>query len=593
VKLDRDSVVLITGGARGITAAAAMELARTFQPRLILLGRSPLPAEEFADIAGVTDARQLRAVLMDRVQTGGQRATPALVEGMAKRVLIDREIRNNLATLRSLGSEVEYHAADVSDATAVAGLIEGVYRKYGRIDGVVHGAGLIEDKLIGDKTPQSFDRVVRPKVSGAIALVRALRPEGLQFLAFFSSVSARYGNRGQCDYAAANEFLNKLAVDLNRKWPGRVVSLNWGPWKTEGGMVSDELAARFASAGVELIEVPAGRQAFLRELIDGQKNDAEVLFGGPLTTQVKQAVSAKAGSLAGFPLGGTLIHSNGTVVAHIESHPERHVFLRDHQIDGKPVLPMMAALEILAAVAVASTPDATLTAIRNLRNLNGVTYPDGNGRSFRVEGSGSHATAEGRAGMELVLKAANSGQLHYRGRVEFGGSMPSAPRRLKLVNPRAFPLSLADAYERWLFHGPLLAGITQIVAMGDNGIIGRIRTVGPERLIRPSSGGDWLVDPVITDSSLQLVLLWTRATHDQTPLPSALDAYHHVHSLHRAKEILCEIEVVRVPSSPTLHSRHVFYDQDNRLLGWMEGMESTMSKALNRISDKSVGAKCT
>jgi hypothetical protein len=367
--------------------------------------------------------------------------------------------------------------------------------------------------------------------------------------------------------------------------------LNWGPWRTEGGMVSDELAARFASAGVELIEVPAGRQAFLRELIDGPKEDAEVLFGGPLTTQVKKAESAKAGAFNRFPLGGTLIHSNGTVVAHIESHPERHVFLQDHQIDGKPVLPMMAALEILAEVAVASKPGESLTAIRNLRNLSGVTYPDGTGRSFRVEGSGSHAAASDPAGVELVLKTANSGQLHYRGRVEFGGSTPSAPNRLKLINSRAFPLSLADAYEQWLFHGPLLAGITQIVAMGDNGIIGRLKTVGLEKLIRPSSVGNWLVDPVITDSSLQLVLLWARAMHDQTPLPSSLDAYHHVHPLHRANEILCEIEVVRAPSSPTLRSRHVFYDQDDRLLGWMEGMESTMSKALNRISDKAVGAE--
>jgi hypothetical protein len=127
--------------------------------------------------------------------------------------------------------------------------------------------------------------------------------------------------------------------------------------------------------------------------------------------------------------------------------------------------------------------------------------------------------------------------------------------------------------------------------MGDNGIIGRLKTIGLEKLIRPASGGNWLVDPVITDSSLQLVLLWARAMHDQTPLPSALDAYHHIHPLHRAKEILCEIEIVRAPSSPTLRSRHVFYDQDDRLLGWMEGMESTMSKALNRISDKRVGAE--
>jgi hypothetical protein len=358
-------------------------------------------------------------------------------------------------------------------------------------------------------------------------------------------------------------------------------------------MVSDELAARFRAAGIELIEVPAGRKAFLRELLHGRKQDTEVLFGGPLTTDVKPAEPAKSNASIGFPIAGTLIHSNGSVVAHIESHPERHVFLQDHQIDGKPVLPMMAALEILAEVAASGRPGASLSAIRNLRNLNGVTYPDGAAKDFLVETSRTDSTPEGSQALELSLKTAHSGQLHYRGRIEFGGRGPSAPPRLKLVDAKPFPLSLADAYERWLFHGPLFAGITQIVATGSNGIIGRIKTVGLEKLIRPATVGSWLVDPVVTDSSLQLVLLWARATHDQTPLPSALDAYYHFHPLHTAREILCEIEIVRAPGSPTLRSRHVFYDQDDRLLGWMDGMESTMSKALNRISDKTILAKGT
>ena len=78
-------------------------------------------------------------------------------------------------------------------ATAAA-LIDEVYARYGRIDGVIHGAGVIEDKLVGDKTLESFERVLRPKIAGALTLARSLRPESLGFLAFFSSVSARNGN---------------------------------------------------------------------------------------------------------------------------------------------------------------------------------------------------------------------------------------------------------------------------------------------------------------------------------------------------------------------------------------------------------------
>ena len=81
-----------------------------------------------------------------------------------------------------------------------------------------------------DKEADSLERVVATKAGSARTLVRRLRPEGLRFLVLFSSVSGRFGNRGQADYAAASEVLNKLAQELDRRWASRVVAINWGPW---------------------------------------------------------------------------------------------------------------------------------------------------------------------------------------------------------------------------------------------------------------------------------------------------------------------------------------------------------------------------
>ena len=585
LSLDSESVVLVSGGARGITASTAIELGKAFKPRFVLLGRSALPtATEPEDIRGATTDRQLRAALMDRMQTGGQRPTPALIEGAVKRIKNEREIRASLAALSQVSSGVDYHQVDVTDSEAVGKLIESIYAAHGRIDGVVHGAGLIEDKLIGDKTPESFDRVVNPKVKGALALVANLRPQGLKFVAFFSSVSARYGNRGQCDYSAANEVLNKIAQQLNRAWPGRVVSMNWGPWRTEGGMVSPELAARFAAAGVEMIEVPNGCRAFLRELVDGPKEDAEVVFGGPLTIEQQAPGRAKAAAVPPAPAvsyafvasveGG----AEGKLTAHLETGPARHLFLLDHQLDGKPVMPMVVALEILAETAAAARPDARVTIIRNLRNLAGIQYSDGADRLLSVEGE----TKGGQ--LDLILKSAEKGQPHYRAQVEFGAALPAPPPHLALSNPRPFPLPLREAYEQWLFHGPMMAGISEIQALGDNGIIGKLKPSRPEAIIRPAPAGQWLIDPVVADSMLQLVLLWARAVHGQTPLPAVMEAYYYAAPLASASEIACEIEIVNQPGSPTLRCRPVFYGEAGRVLGWMEGMEVTMSKALNRLS---------
>src|SRR5262249_47819771 len=156
----------------------------------------------------------LRRFLLERARAAGTRVVPADVEKAINRILKDRQIHITLETCATAGARVEYHCLDIRDAERFGALIDDVYRRLGRIDGVLHGAGVIDDRLLQDKTAESLTRVFTTKVSGALTLARKLRPEGLKFLAFFSSVAARIGNRGQGDYSAANEFLNKLADDL-------------------------------------------------------------------------------------------------------------------------------------------------------------------------------------------------------------------------------------------------------------------------------------------------------------------------------------------------------------------------------------------
>src|SRR5262249_47806631 len=143
-----------------------------------------------------------------------------------------------------------YAQADVRDARALAGVLDGWRARYGDPVGLVHGAGLIKDKLIREKSVDSFDRVLGTKFEGALNLVRLVRPEALKFTAPFSSVAGRFGNVGQSDYAAANEILNKLAQWLDRRWPGRVVSMIWGPW-SGAGMVS-HLEGHLGRRGLEM-----------------------------------------------------------------------------------------------------------------------------------------------------------------------------------------------------------------------------------------------------------------------------------------------------------------------------------------------------
>ncbi len=275
--LTRADTVLVTGGARGITAQVALELARRFQPRLVLVGSSPLPPEEAPETRNLTTPAEIKAALMKSLQAEGKPSAPASVEAAYRRLVKDREIRANLEAIRTAGSEVDYRCVDVRDREAFGVFIEELSAGC-EIKGVIHGAGVIEDKLLRDKTPESFDRVFETKVHSAWTLAERLDPAKLEFFTLFASITSRYGNRGQSDYAAANEVLSKLACDLDRKWPGRVCSIAWGPW-ARVGMVAD-LEKHLQARGLELIEPTVGANFAVDELLHGKKGETEVLIAG-------------------------------------------------------------------------------------------------------------------------------------------------------------------------------------------------------------------------------------------------------------------------------------------------------------------------
>jgi NAD(P)-dependent dehydrogenase (short-subunit alcohol dehydrogenase family) len=279
IALGSEATILLTGGARGITAAVALELARRYRPNLILVGRSALPEkEEAAATASLTSPADIKAALIVRLRRESAAVTPAAVEAAYQRLLHDREIRANLALLEKAGARVRYYQADVRDEQAFAAVIDDVYQRLGRLDGVIHGAGVIQDKLIRDKTPDSFDRVFGTKVDSALILSRHLRPDQLKFCVFFASVAGRFGNRGQSDYAAANEVLTKLAAALDRRWPGRVVSMAWGPWSSIG-MVA-ELEQHLGQRGLQMIPPEVGPLFLVEELTHGSKGESEVVIAG-------------------------------------------------------------------------------------------------------------------------------------------------------------------------------------------------------------------------------------------------------------------------------------------------------------------------
>jgi hypothetical protein len=146
-----------------------------------------------------------------------------------------------------------------------------VHAEHGRLDGVVYAAGTIEDRLIAEKDPASFTRVFDTKVDGVRAVLAGLDelPGAPRFVVLFGSIAAAYGNRGQADYAAANDALEAIGTRWSARTGTRCLTVHWGPWAPSaghGGMVTAELGREYARRGIALIDPEEGALSLLREL---------------------------------------------------------------------------------------------------------------------------------------------------------------------------------------------------------------------------------------------------------------------------------------------------------------------------------------
>jgi acyl transferase domain-containing protein/NAD(P)H-dependent flavin oxidoreductase YrpB (nitropropane dioxygenase family) len=621
--LDEHSVLLVTGGARGITARVALTLAERYRPTLVLVGRTPY-AEEDPETAALSELADLRRAMIERRRREGQELKPALVERDCQRILNAREVRENLERLRAAGARVEYLNCDVSDRSAFAALIDSVYERHGRIDGVVHGAGVIEDSLIQDKRLDSMDRVLSTKAGAAQTLVERLRSDSLRFMVLFSSVSGRFGNRGQADYAAASEVLGKLAHELDREWPARVVSVDWGPWRA-AGMVSSWLEEEFARRGVALIELDQGARMLDEELRRGSSGEAEIVIGAASGLAGEQAglgasaaetsapdpsVAAATTSAAGTDLNvaGLVLLSGASALAHTqegqargdggwEAHYtfalERDRYLGDHRIDGRPVLPFAVAMELMAQAALAGSPGQTVSDLSEIRLLSGLALQDDQPATVRIDS----APRDGDQ-VAVTIGPAERGRPHYRARVQLGDPAgardlpglhdPTRPglaaRPAPLAELKPFPLTLEGAYRDLLFHGPLFQGIAAIDGMDERGASAVLRASQAAQCVAGADDLDWLLDPVMLDSALQIQVLWARLQWEVTLLPAEIGRYVRVATPAAGEPVRHELRIRATSNPPMCHADHWFFGSDGRVLALLQDVVGVGTQALNRLA---------
>jgi acyl transferase domain-containing protein len=492
----RGKPVVVSGGARGVTVACLEALARAAAPRLVLLGRTAEADEPECCRAAPTEAAVAEALLAE-ARGRGESPTPAELRGRVHDVLSRREIAAALDTLRKAGSEVRYVACDVRDKADVQRVLADVRRDWGPIAGLVHAAGVLADKLIADKTAESFERVFTTKVMGLRALLEATAPDPLRAIVLFSSVAGRAGNAGQSDYAMANEVLNKMAqAEAQRR--GRkclVRAIGWGPW--DGGMVTPALRARFENAGVPLVDRATGARLFVDEL-RRPLGDAEVVIGGAPRPQPLVSASGKR-------------HACFELLVSAATHPH----LRDHAVSGVPVVPAALVVEWMASAAAAVRPDLHLVRLEDVRVLRGVRLEDfERGQVLRLT---CREVANGsRSRLALELQAAD-GTPHYSALADLEPEPPAAGAAVPEM--AGADVDLGRAYGGALFHGPRFRALLS-ARFAPQGASARL--AGARELGWPAPGAR--TDPAAVDGAVQLALLWAAQELGRRSLPTHVAA---------------------------------------------------------------------
>ena len=561
---DSSSVFVVSGGARGVTASCVARLAADYKCKFVLLGRSPVTGDEPEWARGCYDPTELKKRGMEAVKAQGEKPTPRKVEEVLKPVLANREIASTLAAIRDAGGEAEYVQADVTDAEGLK-RIGPVVDRLGTLAGVIHGAGVLADRLIEKKTVSDFQSVYSTKVKGLEALLGSVDNSRLKYLILFSSAAGFFGNPGQSDYSMANEILNKAAYQFKRRHPDcRVRSFNWGPW--DGGMVSDSLKKLFEERNVQVIPIEGGTKVF----VEGFSRDGEacpqVLVGSSMRAE-----------------GGDLSRELRTFRVSRNLRPVDNPFLQDHVIGGRPVLPAACVMSWMADGCEQFYPGYRFVRCEDYRTLKGITFDENAAEDYCMEIEEARKGDSGE--IEFAVQVSSrpprgKEHYHYSGRILLVSGMSEGTVCAGFEGDESQGFEGAALYQDGtLFHGPTFRVVERVISLSDQGLKMQCRLP----VIGEDEQGQFPVrgfNPYAADALFQAMLVWVRRYRDAGSLPSKVATLEQGCSIPMDRAFYVSLEV-RNNGRTNLVADVTAHDEAGTVYCRMLGAEVTVSKKLN------------
>jgi acyl transferase domain-containing protein/NAD(P)-dependent dehydrogenase (short-subunit alcohol dehydrogenase family) len=541
LKLDKDTVFLVTGAAGSIVSAITTDLAAASGGTFYLLDLVPEPAQDDPDLKRfVSDREGLKRELFERLQTRGERATPAAIEKELAGLERAQAARTAIDAVRGTGGNVHYFSVNLTDAAAVTRAIEQVRERSGRIDVLLHAAGMERSHILADKDQREFDLIFDVKADGWFHLLRAIGDMPLGAAVAFSSIAGRFGNRGQTDYSSANDLLCKLISSFRTTRPAtRGIAIDWTAWSGIGMASRGSIPKAMEQAGIEMLPPEAGIPIARRELTVGGTR-GEVLIakalgailgewdtaGGLDSTKV-----AGTGPMFGKVTGMSL--ANGLTIE-TTLDPRVEPFLHDHQIDGTPVLPGVMGLEGFAEAALALLPGWHVRSVENVDLAVPFKFYRDEPRTVTFHAqfhpAGDEIVADCRlTGSRTLPHHGGAGDLvtgqfrpevttHFTGRVRLAKQAPQAETRAAASELKGRLFEATNIY-RVYFHGPAYQ-VLERVSTQDNRTVGLMAQGLPAN---HASGQRLAAAPRLIELCFQTAGLWQMLAEHRMGLPAHID----------------------------------------------------------------------
>lgn len=397
-------VLVVTGGARGITAECALRLTRESGARLAIFGRSQPAADD--------------------------------------------EIISNLERLQAAGVDFRYYSVDITDAAATREAVREVERDLGPVTCILHGAARNVPCLIENLNPKAFSETLAPKIQGAQNLLAAIDPTRLRLFITFSSIIARTGLPGEAHYGLANEWLTRLTEHWQTAHPHcRCLAVEWSVWSGVGMGARLGTVDELARSGITPIPVEKGLDSLRRLLCRMSTNVAAVVMGR-LRDLPTLSIERPELPFLRFLEKPRVYYPKIELVVDAELSTTTDPYLDDHIFRGERLLPAVMGMEAMAQVVMALMETNESPAFEQVKFERPVVVGEGVANTIRVA-----ALARDPGCVEVVLRSSETGfqANHFRAVCRLGGA-PLEPAHRTVGGTPVIVDPAHDLYGKVLFH---------------------------------------------------------------------------------------------------------------------------------------------